>query len=451
LDLRLSKVYFLLLAPILFTGCSAITGYGDSLSSFERTLKSSTCNYTFIDKKLKDKEDLILWSSQGGSQARNCFDYEKSNILFDKAESLYKSDVDLKSNAERTKNSLGSILINSNVNDYEGNIYEKVMLNTYKGLNFMELDDFVNARVEFNRALDRQRRAKDYFEQEIKNAQQKSKKDKNYNKAENRYTQKVIYDNYKDLFSGYQAYPDFVNPYTTYISGVFFLLDGDYIKARNLLKESLSMQPQNLQIQADFELANSLSGYGKKEKNYAWIIYENGQSMAKREVRINIPLFIFTNRVYYAGLALPKLYERASSYRYIQVGSKQTKIIANMDNVIKTEFKKRFSQIALEATLNLILKTYTQYELNKSGSFGGFVGILYQAMTNRADIRSWTALPKNFQSLRVELNENPVIIKDDRGKILSTIQVDNSTDVLIYIKSSLKGDIRVHKIIKGKK
>jgi len=451
LDLRLSKIYFLLLISVFFTGCVGVTGHGDSLRTFEKVLKNSTCNYTFIDNKIKDKEDLILWYSQGGAQARNCFDYEKSNSLFDKAENLYKSDVDLKSNVDRTKNSLGSILINNNVNDYEGNIYEKVMLNTYKGLNFMELDDFANARVEFNRALDRQRRAKEYFEREINKVQERSIKDKNYNKAQNRYTQKAIYDNYEDLFSGYQAYPDFVNPYATYMSGIFFLLDGDYVKARDLLKESLSMQPKNQQIQADFELADSLSGYGKKEKNYAWIIYENGQSMAKREERVNIPLFIFTNRVYYAGLALPKLYERASSYQYIQIGNQKSKMIANMDNVIKTEFKKRFSQIALEATLNLIVKTYTQYELNRSGALGGVVGMLYQAMTNRADIRSWTALPKNFQSLRVELNQNPVIIKDDRGKILSTIQVDNSTDVLIYIKSSLKGDIRVHKIIKGKK
>ncbi len=451
MDLRLNKIYFLLLILVFFTGCVAVTGHGDSLRSFERTLKSSTCNYSFVDKKIKDNEDLILWYSQGGSQARNCFDYEKSNLLFDKAENLYKSDVDLKSNVDRTKNSLGSILINNNVNDYEGNIYEKVMLNTYKGLNFMELDDFANARVEFNRALDRQRRAKEYFEQEINKAQEKSVKDKNYNKAQNRYTQKAIYDSYKDLFSGYQAYPDFINPYTTYISGIFFLLDGDYTKARYLLKESVSMQPQNAQIQADFELANSLSGYGKKEKNYAWIIYENGQSMAKREVKINIPLFIFTNRVYYAGLALPKLYERASSYQYIQIENQKSEMIANMDSVIKAEFKKRFSQIALEATLNLIVKTYTQYELNRSGALGGFVGMLYQAMTNKADIRSWTALPKNFQSLRIELNEKPVIIRDDRGKILSTIQVDNNEDVLIYIKSSSTEDIRVHKIIKGKK
>jgi hypothetical protein len=447
LDLRLSRVYLLLIISVFFTGCVAVTGHGDSLQTFEKVLKNSTCNYSFVEEKLEDKDDVILWASQGGSQARNCFDYNSSNLYFDKVEGLYKSDVDLQSNASKTGSSANSILINNNVNDYEGNVYEKVMLNTYKGLNFMALGDFVNARIEFNRALDRQRRAKDYFSSEIKKAQQKNSQDQNYDKAQNRHTQQAIYDSYQDIFSEFSAYPDFVNPYATYLSGLFFFLDGDYKKARDLLKESASMQPQNEQIRADFELFESY----KRDKNYAWIIYESGQSMAKKEKRINIPLFIFTNKVYYAGIALPKLYERADSYAYIKVDNQKSVVVADMDSVIKAEFEKRFSQIALEATLNLIVKTYAQYELNKSGSLGGIAGMLYQSLTNRADIRSWTALPKNFQSLRVELNGNPVIIKDSSANVISTIDVEKNTNVLIYIKSSSLGDVKVHKIIKGKR
>ena len=168
MDLRLSRVYLPLIISVFFSGCVAVTGHDNSLYTFEKVLKNSTCNYTFVQNKIEDKDDVILWASQGGSQARNCFDYNGSNLYFDKAEELYKRDVDLQSNVNRAGNSANSILINNNLNDYEGNIYEKVMLNTYKGLNFMALGDFVNARIEFNRALDRQRRAKDYFSSEIK-------------------------------------------------------------------------------------------------------------------------------------------------------------------------------------------------------------------------------------------------------------------------------------------
>ena len=50
------------------------------------------------------------------------------------------------------------------------------MVNVYKGLNFMSLGDFANARVEFNRALIRQDMAKDYFAAQIAAAKEELEK-----------------------------------------------------------------------------------------------------------------------------------------------------------------------------------------------------------------------------------------------------------------------------------
>ncbi|MBL0687504.1 MAG: hypothetical protein JJV95_04770 [Sulfurospirillum sp.] len=447
----MNRFYILIFLIFFLSGCTAITGHGELLNSFEKTVEKSSCDYSFVEKRVEKKDDIILWASQGGILSRDCFDYKKSNYMFDQAENIYKSDVDLQSNFSKTRSKTSSILINKNINEYTGNEYEKIMLNTYKGLNSMALNDFEDARVEFNRALDRQRRAKEYFQKDIIKAQNRSKEDKNYQKAQNKQTQKAIYDNYEDIFSGFEEYSDFVNPYATYISSLFFLLDKDFSKSRDLLKESLAMQPTNKQIKKDFELLDELMGYSKNDKNYAWIIYENGQSMVKKEISMSIPLFLFTNDLYYTTLALPTLYERDSSYEYIQVENQKSVIIANMDSVIKAEFKKRFPQIALEATLNSIVKTYLQYELNQQSPIGGFLGAFYQGLTNKADIRSWTTLPKNFQSLRVELNHEPIIIKDDKNRVISTLLVDNNTHVLIYIKSSSRGNVKVHKIIKGRR
>ncbi len=62
-----------------------------------------------------------------------------------------------------------------------------------------------------------------------------------------------------------------------------------------------------------------------------------------------------------------------------------------MDNVIKTEFKKRFPGIVTESVLNTVVKTIAQQQLNKeTGIVGGIAGALYQGLTNKADVRSWT-------------------------------------------------------------
>lgn len=99
--------------------------------------------------------------------ARNCGDFNKSNVFFDAAEESYKYDVDLENVGSKAAKFVGTTLLNDNTVDYDGSLYERIMVNVYKALNYMEEDDYENARVEFNRALMRQDKAKEYFAKEI--------------------------------------------------------------------------------------------------------------------------------------------------------------------------------------------------------------------------------------------------------------------------------------------
>lgn len=430
---------------VFFTGCAAVTGHSGSLKKFNDDLSSGKCDYKFFDEKIKDKNDVILWGIQGGSMARNCLNYNKSNALFDDAELNYKEEVDKDGIAGNIGEGTKSVLVNNNVNEYEGNVYEKVMLNTYKGLNFIGLNDFSNARIEFNRALDRQRRAKDHFEKDIAEKAEKNKGKKQDTKAAN-----AVYKKYGDVLNNFKAYPDFVNPFTTYSSGLFFLLDGDTTKARDLFKEAMLMDPKNKQFKSDFELTEKFASSvnNKNSKSYAWVIYENGKGMMQDEMRFDIPLFLVTSKVAYTGIALPQIKERAESFPFLDVNGAKTTMISNMDNVIKTEFKKKFPTIVTEAIMSLTVKTIAQYQVKKNAGFwGGMAMAAYQGLTNKADVRSWTALPKNFHSVRVELNDQPVVIKDNNGKIISSITIPENSNALIYIKSESKENVKVHKTI----
>ena len=443
------KLVFSGLFLLGFYGCSSIYGYKDSMDQFDNNLIINRCDYTKIDEKISKNDDVILWGIEGGSLARNCFNYKKSNELFDLAEYEYKEKVDKDSFLNNAFESTKTILVNNNINEYEGNIYEKIMVNTYKALNFASLNDKVNARVEFNRALDRQRRAKEYFNEEIKKKEDEISNDNGLNRIKNnKEVQNIVYKEFDDLFNNFKAYPDFVNPFTTYISGIYFLLEGDSVKARDLLKESLEMEPSNEQIKSDYELSKRyITSLKESKDNYAWIIYENGKGMIKDEIRINIPLFLFSRNVIYSGISLPKIVERDSSYKYLVANGKESTQICNMDSVIKTEFKKRFPLILSEALLNTISKTVTQKQLNDSSPLAGFLGVLYQSLTNRSDIRSWTALPKNFQALRVKLDSKGVEIKNNEGRIIKEVLVPKGKNALIYVKSQTIGNDVIHEIL----
>ena len=67
-----------------------------------------------------------------------------------------------------TIDSAAAIVTNDNIVPYVGEEYDGIMVNTYKALNFMALGKEDDARVEFNRAIERQRRAADKFAQDIK-------------------------------------------------------------------------------------------------------------------------------------------------------------------------------------------------------------------------------------------------------------------------------------------
>src|SRR3546814_2844605 len=72
-----------------------------------------------------------------------------------------------------------AVLVNDNVMPYSPAVYDTVMLNTYKALNFWQQGDYDNARIEWNRTDDRQRRASEHFESEIDKQRDEIKKEQN--------------------------------------------------------------------------------------------------------------------------------------------------------------------------------------------------------------------------------------------------------------------------------
>ncbi|MDR2635681.1 MAG: hypothetical protein LBC08_02500, partial [Campylobacteraceae bacterium] len=422
-------------------------------------------------------DDVILWSIQGASLARNCKDFKKSTELFDEAELHYKFDVDMKNPLLEVKDKTASILINNNVNPYEGNVYEKIMVNTYKALNFLALSDKENARVEINRALERQRIAKEYFAndiaslekkngaslQELKSAQDlyntlAALKSKQHKKDD---VQTLSFnENSIDLaFNRYTAnpaassYSNFINPFTTYLSALFLLNDRSYQRSVDLFKEALDMNPQNLQIAKDFALADKMAGEfnANFKEHFVWLIYENGFGAVRGEFTIDLPLFLVSDSPIYSSIALPTLQFRSSSYSFLTIKNDsgdnfKTYAVADIDAIADAEFGKRYLGLAAEAIISAAAKTVIQKQLNDADPILGFLGFLYQMTTTKADTRSWSALPKRFEAASIPIKDGNITIVDENGVILLREFLQNDKNVIIYLKSSQRGQIITHKI-----
>ncbi len=467
--MNLKTVVMTVVGITIFTGCAGTT---PSLGSFGKSKNyegvKKTKDFKKLSKELiKDEKNDLLWELDAGLISKYAYDYNQSTYFFDKSEKRIK-EYDKKVLAGKLLANIGAVLTNDTFLDYTPKIYEGIMVNTYKGIDFLSEGKNADARIEFNRALDRQRRAKEFFAKEI--AQEKKKieeenkkklKQKKVNPldfskaAQNKKTRGVIEKRYTNLFA-FKPYPDFVNPFTNYVAGIYFYNIHDYRKATELLKETYGMIKGNEDganyVSSDLKLAikaDKSIGVGKNRHHYAWIIFENGQGATKKEMRIDIPLFLVTRKIFYTGIALPTFKANPQAYPYLIVSNDKkivrTKKLASMDKIIKTEFKKRFSTIMTRAVTRTITQSIIQYQLRKRGGLiGGIIGSVYQGIMNRADTRQWKLLPKNFHIARVEIKNPNLTIKTPSGKNLLTLNLQSGKNYMIFIRIIDKNGNVIH-------
>jgi hypothetical protein len=455
--MKITNLLVVAIGSLFLVGCAGTTpslGKIGKSGNYESSFK--TGNFKALSEKLKKSpKDDLLWYLDAGVITRYAKDYNSSNFFFDKSEDKIKQ-YDKEVLAGKILANVGAVLTNDTFMDYRPKIYEGIMVNTYKGMNFLSEKDFGNARVEFNRALERQRRAKEFFQKEISQQKKKIEKEEeaklkkkkiNTNQVKqatnNSKTKSAIEKRYSNLFA-FKPYPDFINPFTSYMSGLFFISAHDYSKAADLLKETYGMIKGNeagaRYVRDDLRYALKMaSSLGKSRKHYTWIIFANGEGPSKKELRFDIPLFLVTRGMYYTGIALPTFKENPAAFSALIVknGKKsiKTKQVASMDKIIKTEFKKRFPLIMTRAITRTVAQSILQYQLKKNGGLiGGLIGAVYQGFMNRADTRQWNLLPKNFQIARVEMRTSLLNIITPSGEKLVTLNLDTNKNHIVFVR-----------------
>ena len=448
------SLFYLLAISTVFMGCS--TSLSNLNLSSKKTINASTkAEYQKLFTKYteENKTDDLLWDYEAGTISYYVNAFDESIKYFDEAEKLIKK-YDKEVMASKILANIGATLTNDTFMDYRPKIFEKILVNTYKGIDFINLGNFQFARVEFNRALVRQDRAKDFFAKEIKkekeklNKQTKEKlKNKKVNNldinsiANNKKTLEPIEKKYSNLFA-FKAYPDFINPFVSYMSGIFFLNQGDYNKATDLLKETYGMIKDIDEgadyVLSDFKLADKMKGsISARNQKYIWVVFFNGQGPIKDQIKIDIPLFLFTNKVHYTGIALPTIKTRNKAYQYLNVSNgKQivkTKCIASMDRIVKTEFKKRFPLIVTRAVTRTVVQTLIQRQLQKrTGYIGGILGAVYQGIMNEADKRIWKSLPKEFDIAKIKSGEK-LLITTPEGKKVFELKTSPLNNYIVFV------------------
>lgn len=452
------------ISVILISGCSSFQ-QRDQLASFNSAYTSGDYNsalkamsFRGSEKKPVDSRKHLLELLHQGEMYLLTGRYDDAVKAYDLAEEGMKY-LDTEGALASATEGLMAVMVNDSVRDYEALMSEAVLVNTYKGLAFLASGNTEYARVEFNRANDRTRRAVDFFRKEIEEQQAALKRDARSgnqkalmvrNSLDSRSLQSAVNSQY-GAPSDWSVFPEFIVPSSTYLHGIYFLAnatDGaDYERAVTSLSRAAQMNPGSRVLQADAELATRLASGAQRLKDLppqVWIVYENGLGPVLREVRLDVPLFIVRGArkaPAYVGIALPEYTERSAVPGGLGVADAsgqvvQTEQISDMGKVIRTEMQERFTGILARAVASAISKAIIQSEAaDQFGPWGQLFAAAYAAATTQADLRSWQGLPDHWEATRISRPENgKVTLLDYRGDVLGNLDIPQQAFTLVYVK-----------------
>lgn len=356
-------------------------------------------------------KDAVIWRLEQGAVLRALSRFQESNDAFDKAQD--KMD-DYAQKAKVSVSRETAALLSNQANlPYEGRSYDGIMLNTYEALNYLELGEPEKARPELIRAYQRQQDAVQDNQRRIEQTQKQAaaSKDKAYiDNAEHDPTFQAEIQKSLPPIKDLSAYANYVNPFTVYLDGLFFLADAtgpsDLERAHKSFERVMGFGGADEYVRQSMALVDDRLN-GKPVPPTTFVIFETGCAPDRDQIRIDIPIIF--SKVSYVGAAFPVL--RIQDYYHpgltvIANGVPySTRAIASMDSIIALDFKNELPVIITKTVAATVTKAVAAYFANQAvGNQNDVAGFLmqiataaYQMSVNIADTRTWTTLPKEFQ------------------------------------------------------
>jgi hypothetical protein len=334
---------------------------------------------------------------------------------------------------------------------YRFNSYDGTMVNTYKALAFLATGDRASARVELNRADDRQRRATELFESEIASQRQKLEErgqgGADMGAALRTATADASVQQQLAELGRYSGYEPFVNPFATFMHGIFFTYAGETSSDREKGLQSLRRVRDMAGPGAGLEEEISAAGRGSRPAPRVWVVLENGGSATFRQNNITFPVPVKTRSGTIASavtVALPQFVPGQQAARMIYAsgagGPVATRRMADFDAVMASEFRRRYPTIIGTAVVEAVLKTAMQQVAGQTGN--GALMLLAAVASNisTTDTRSWTALPHEFQFAgMVPPSSGKLTLQGEGGAPIGSVDVPVDAPSIVYIKMQRAG------------
>jgi len=381
--------------------------------------------------------------------------FEESTAAFARADELI-AEADAEPAISITDEGFAA-LTNLSTLPYRATEYDRVMISVYTAMNYLALNDPEGARPEMRGLYFRQVEAVDRNSKRIDEAAEaaeKAKESDNGYDVDRAMDDPVFSRDYDAVYghlSEFEPYADFVNPYAELLQGIYYLGAmqelGDAERARTAFRRTLGMAPEHPFLPGDIELAEA-AGRGETIEPTTWIVFATGVAPMRDQVTISIPLWIVSNEVDYAGASFPKLMFDSRFTQTLLVetseGLASTTMVCDMDRVVATDFNDQLPVIITKTLIGAATKTAIAWGANEATEGSSdwihalvrLTALLYQVSQNKADLRTWSTLPKQFQYASIPTPADGQVKLSPAGRSAGkTVQVEPGHMHLIYVRN----------------
>jgi hypothetical protein len=447
---------FIITGVLIYTsGCSSIIDARKQKAPYisqyySGNLKSAAADFKDKAADRNGSGDELMWCLDAGTSAFSAGEYKTSLKIFERCEAILKefrdrADISARDGGGET----GAVFTNANALSYRGMYVDKIMLNAYKALDYLALNNMEAAQVELRRMRDSQKNVIKHFKDEIETAQKgidaqnikNQQKSANMGRADTSVSFESLLKNpvidkaYKT--SGDKAnklYGNLSNPFVTYFSAMGYFLENNYGEAMVDLRNLYKMIPDNKLVQQDYvtcakKLGDKIPDQLKEisplnyslNTNIVYVLFFNGRAPALKQEKFQIIL----PYVGYTGIAFPQYEYFQSPLKALQIDLKyknrnisdKTEQIVDFDAVMSQEYHLQLPTMITRLVISTLTKeigSYAAVAAARQAGSGAEIGAyaltgLYKWLFNTADTRCWETLPKEIQAARVPIPENHIL------------------------------------------
>ncbi|MEW6443308.1 MAG: hypothetical protein AB1640_20420 [bacterium] len=453
-------------------GCSTFTSYPERIQGPLESFQSGKLEGSFkeVEGRWDKRLDKLVWLLEGAMVLHTDGRLEQSNEVLARSEELIehyeqKAVVSVTDTASQG----ASLVLNEKTIPYEGEPFEKVLVNTYKAMNDLFLRRYEEARVEIRRSFARQQENRRRHEEEMRRLEARARRERVEPDAYIRGTEPYYRDQQEILRRVKNPYED---PFAYYLSALIYELNGEYNDAYIDLERIQEIRPGVPCVEDDLLRMASQAGLSDayrtwsealkrtarvpgKDQAEVFVFFETGMAPRKQEIRVPLPI----PNVGILSLALPKYAHVpsriAQAALYGPDGSLlgETSVLTDLEAVAVRNLDDRMPALLIKQVLRASAKgAVAATAQDQGGALGALAANVYNWVSEQADLRCWTTLPRTLQAARMSLpagrHDLVLAFRDAGGQRLQdqpfSVEARPGAKIFVHARSGTAGVISFH-------